>query len=728
MNFEAELNAEQLEVARHVEGPALVLAGAGSGKTRCATYRIVHLIKTGVPAHSILGLTFTNKAAKEMKHRIETLAHQHVLISTFHSLGARILRESIHHLGYNQKFTIYDEDDSIKLLKACMTDLDLTDARFDAKVFKGMISNSKNALTNPESCKVDASSKEIEKAFVKLYALYQVKLLEYNALDFDDLLYLIVKLFREHPDVLEFYQNRWQFLLIDEYQDTNAAQYEMVRLLVGKSHNIFAVGDPDQSIYSWRGANIRNIMDFERDFPGAKVFRLEQNYRSRSNILEAANELITHNYNRYEKKLWSDRGEGDLIKHFIGEDERDEAQFVAERIRFHHEVQGVSLNQIAVFYRTNSQSRPFEDQLLNRRIPYVIIGGVSFYQRREIKDILAFLRVVESEADYISFARTINLPKRGIGEVTLDKIREGATEEGLPVISFVEAVVKGHPLKTPIKFSPKQKEGLNSYMSVINQLREISKGGSLEDLVRTAINESGYMDYLKLDAETFDDRKENLSQFLGKAMEWDEFAEEPTLSSFLEEVSLKSNLDELKEEHDRISLMTLHNGKGLEFEVVFVVGLEEDLLPHVNTKLKGEDIEEERRLLYVGMTRAKEHLYLCHALSRRMWGQFRTQKESRFLKEVPSQYLQKIKMVTNYQPKRRARDESAFIDDADQSFVEEEEAGQFTQGDKVFHSKFGIGVVKGSSKGSMGLMYKVYFMNDKETKDLVAKYANLKLL
>lgn len=426
------LNLQQQLAVTHIEGPLLVLAGAGSGKTRIVTYRIVHLLQSGIAPSSILALTFTNKAAGEMRERVLKMTSANVLICTFHSLGVRILKECLHLMGYKPGFTIYDEEDSNRVLKTCLDDLGLKDKEFSVKIFKNLISNAKNQLTAPENIDETEFMSSVEQAFPKVYQLYQNKMKEYNAVDFDDLLYLTVRLLRENPDVLESYQSRWRFLLIDEYQDTNHAQYTLVQLLVEKNHNLFVVGDPDQSIYSWRGANIKNIMNFQSDFFGAKVIRLEQNYRSRSNILNAANDLIIQNMNRYEKNLWSELGEGEKLFVYIGQDERTEAEFVAHQILQLKSKAHLPLNEMVVFYRTNFQSRVFEDALLRKKIPYVIVGGISFYHRREIKDILSFMRLVHSGSDFVSFLRTINIPKRGFGEASLEKIRLAAESEGWP--------------------------------------------------------------------------------------------------------------------------------------------------------------------------------------------------------------------------------------------------------------------------------------------------------
>lgn len=734
----SQLNKEQRDAVETLNGPLLVLAGAGSGKTRVVTYRIVNLLEQQVDPSEILGLTFTNKAAAEMKERVQHLTQSQVLICTFHSLGARILREAIHVMGYSRSFTIYDEQDTEKLMKLCLSEMEGQTQKQDAKKFLQLISNAKNALHTPDQIDLKRLD-DSEKLFPAVYARYQAKLKEYNALDFDDLLYLPARLFLEHPDILEHYQQRWPYLLIDEYQDTNEAQYAIVRQLVAKHNNICVVGDPDQSIYSWRGANVNNILNFEKDYPGAKVIRLEQNYRSRTNILEGANALIANNKSRFEKNLWSDRGPGEKIKHFTADTERGEAEFVAEKVREHYEEHDVPLSQMAVFYRTNAQSRPLEDRLLAHHIPYLIVGGVSFYQRREIKDILAFLRMVHSGADFVSFARTINLPKRGLGESTIEKIRLAASQENLSILKFCEELVNGTSLKHPIRLSAKQREGLKSYVDVLHELKEINKSCQLKELVTAAIERSGYLSYIKEDMETFEDRKDNLNSLISKALEWELSTEEPTLSGFLEELSLKSSLDEADTTKDKVHLMTIHNGKGLEFSLVFLVGLEEDLFPHANSRDSASALEEERRLCYVGMTRAKDCLYLCDVRQRFLWGTTRSQRPSRFLREVPYEYLERMRhplIVRSsefsrphaYPVKHREEEEKQevqFIDEIDQTVPEIEE---LNINDAVFHKEFGIGIVRSAYQSSVGLTYKVFFSKDNRERSLVAKFAHLKKL
>lgn len=702
----SELNPQQAAAVEHVEGPLLVLAGAGSGKTKVVTHRIARLIDLGVLPQDILAVTFTNKAAEEMRTRIRSLKNVHVLASTFHSLGARILRESIHELGYKADFSIYDEEDSEKLVKQCLDSLQQSEEKGLARKIRHQISSAKNELISPE----EALQNDEDPLFPQVYALYQRRLKECNALDFDDLLYLTVQLLKEKEATRALYQQRWLFVLIDEYQDTNLAQYSLAKMLVASHQNIFAVGDPDQSIYSWRGAKYQNILNFESDFPGAKVITLDQNYRSTNLILQASNALIQHNADRYDKKLWSHLGDGPKIGVYVGQNERQEADFVANRIFKHISDQKIPLPEIAIFYRTNAQSRPFEDALLSHKIPYAIIGGLSFYQRKEIKDILSYLRMIVSNSDLLAFQRTINLPKRGLGAATIEKICEAASQRAAPIVSFCEELL-AHPAIAPeIKLGPKQKEGLRDYLSALHSLRNRRPHLAIHELISELIATCRYLQYLQEDPETFQDRKENIDELIGKAAEWQDETEEPTLLKFLEELSLRSSAEE-KTNLPTIKLMTLHNSKGLEFTLVFLVGLEEDLFPHINAKDSPKALEEERRLCYVGMTRAKRHLYLCSTIYRYMWGVARGMRPSRFLKEIPAQYLQ------NLSP-------SGLHQEREETF-EEEHLDGFSPGDAVVHREFGIGIVQKAYQGSFGITYEVNFPESGTRRTLVAKYAKL---
>jgi ATP-dependent DNA helicase UvrD/PcrA len=690
----SELNPQQERAVHHVEGPLLVLAGAGSGKTRVVTHRIAHLIDLGILPSDILAVTFTNKAAEEMKTRIRTLKNAQVLACTFHSLGARILRESIGSLGYSPDFTIYDEEDSEKLLKSCLEELNLAGEKGLLRQIRGEISVAKNDLIGPDEIANDLTRRAYER--------YQKKLKSCNALDFDDLLYLTVKLLQEDEKARAEYQNRWLFILIDEYQDTNLAQYTLAKILVEKHRNIFAVGDPDQSIYSWRGARYRNILNFESDFPGAEIVTLDQNYRSTTHILSAANALIQHNGERFDKKLWSQLGAGAKIGRYVAQNERQEAEFAAERIRSHIRNDAITYDDVAIFYRTNAQSRIFEDTLLSRQIPYTIIGGLSFYDRREVKDLLAYLRMVVSDTDLISFLRTVNLPRRGLGAAAIEKIAAAAGERGIAIFPFCEEILSHPGLCPDLKLGPKQREGLQDYVRTIRHLRNRRPSLKIHELLAEALSETRYMRYLQEDPETFQDRKENLDELLGKAAEWEEEREEPTLLQFLEELSLRSAARQ-DSRLPSVKLMTLHNSKGLEFTLVFLVGLEEDLFPHINAKEDPAALEEERRLCYVGMTRAKRFLYLTSSVYRFMWGAARLMRLSRFLKEIPAEYIENYSPASHY----------------------EQESEEFHPGDRVYHKQFGAGVVQAAAQTSLGLTYEVYFPDAETTRTLAAKYAKL---
>lgn len=734
MKFLEKLNKEQYTAVTTTEGPLLVLAGAGSGKTRVVTYRIIYLLQMGVPAAQILAVTFTNKAAQEMRERVHAIAKTDVLICTFHSLGLRFLRRNIHVLGYSHNFSIYDEEDVSDVLKTCFKEMHIAseseeDLKAQLKAAKRYISQAKSNPSEGQEADFKARTPHSKGAqFEAIFKNYQAKLKRYNAVDFDDLLYLSVKILQEFPAVRESYQNRWSHLLIDEYQDTNHAQYLLVKYLIAKTQNLCVVGDPDQSIYAWRGANIDNIMNFEKEYPAAKIIMLEQNYRSRSNILDAANALISHNELRYEKKLWSDRGKGDKITLFIGNNEKEEAQFIAKTLQHHHMHENTPWKQMVVFYRTHAQSRVFEDFFYLARLPYLIIGGISFYQRREIKDILAFLRMVQSGVDFLAFQRSINLPKRGLGVSTLEKLHRGANATGVSIFAYCESIVDDPEFKTPFRLSLKQQQGLKDYVQLIRELRSANQAGPLHSLVREAIDKSRYLEYLQKDPLTLQERQENLSSLIAKASEWELSSSEPALASFLEELSLKSHLDEAEGSKDRVHLMTIHNGKGLEYETVFLTGLEEGLFPHANAMDALQDIEEERRLCYVGLTRAKEHLYLSYARKRNFWGTPRMQQASSFLSEIPAEYIEEISTPlpspspAAFRPKKPAiREEEPFSDE----YAYQE---PFEVGDLVSHLKHGRGVIKHIYMGNAGLTFKILFNEDELERTLVAAHAHLKKL
>ncbi len=686
------LNPQQKKAVEHEEGPLLVLAGAGSGKTRIVTYRIAHLLQKGILPEDILAVTFTNKAAEEMKKRVWSLTGQKILTCTFHSLGARILRESISFLGYLPDFTIYDEEDSLKLLKTCLQTLEVKEEKTTLKALKKAISSYKNDLLGPE----DTS---ISPFFSKAYALYQRKLKECNALDFDDLLYLSVTLLKAEKALLHQYQHRWLFVLIDEYQDTNYAQYVLTKLLVSSHKNLFAVGDPDQSIYSWRGARYQNILHFSSDFEGASTLALEQNYRSTHHILQASNHLISHNSNRYEKNLWSSLGEGEKISLFYAPSEREEMLYLWEKITFLQKEKKVPLEEMVIFYRTNAQSRLFEDLFLSKNMAYEIIGGISFYQRKEIKDILAFMKMILSSSDLISLERTLFLTQKGLGKTSLQKIAALAEKAKEPLFSFCEKNFAHLSLRGA------QQQALKAYIDLILRLREkTSSSTSILSILETLLQETNYLLYLKQDLETFQDRKENLEALLSKAVEWQEASETISLQAFLEDISLQTKG---VEKTSGIKLMTFHNGKGLEFEAVFISGLEEDLLPHINAKEEEEKLEEERRLFYVGMTRAKKYLFLLSCIRRYVWGSPRIMKPSRFLQEIPPENL--------LEPSQKKTS----------LFEENQNPSSFKAGAKVRHPEFGEGVIQRVYHTSYGTTYDVFFLQGQTLRSLVAKYAKL---
>jgi DNA helicase II / ATP-dependent DNA helicase PcrA len=739
----ADLNDIQQKAAQHKEGPMLVLAGAGSGKTRIVTYRILHLLNTGVRPSEILALTFTNKAAGEMKERLFQASSSPVLVTTFHSLGARLLREYAEgFLGLKESFAIYDENDSERLIKACLDEMGIKDKRLSTKAVRARISNAKNALESPSEFSVEEPTDEKVK---QLYSIYERRLREYNAVDFDDLLYLVARLLKERSDVLEAIQDRFKYFLIDEYQDTNHAQYSIAKMLSSKSKNLFVVGDPDQSIYSWRGANIGNILNFEKDFPGAEVIKLEQNYRSSENILEAANGLIQENESRYEKNLWSALGPGEKVAVHVLDTEYSEADFVLGNIQ-EQLAKGVPYNEIAILYRTNAQSRSIEDACLNGSIPYVVIGGISFYQRKEIKDALSFLRLIASPVDFMSFQRVVKALKLSVGDTSLSKIQsalsvymESAASAQRTLWALIDKVIDC-PSEFAMRLGQKQRDDLMRLKALFQNLTDYAQEASVAQVLQEAIDQSHYMSILRLDPDTFEDRKENLDSLLAKATDF-EMDEDPSLLGFLNDIALKTNLDEGSALHGRIRLMTMHNAKGLEFEVVYLVGMEEDLFPHVNSKGDFTKLEEERRLCYVGMTRAKKKLFLTSCKKRNVWGASRMMLPSRFLSELPDKHIERHgshsfdysyghehsgnfsrRLPENFRHSSLRKSTSSTVRSVPKESFEPGEV--FEVGDTISHPDFGKGQIKNVYEGSFGWMYDVVFSNGDE-KTLVAKFAPL---
>lgn len=642
MSIYDTLNEPQREAVLHTDGPLLILAGAGSGKTRVLTHRIAYLIdERGVNPWNILAITFTNKAAEEMRQRVDSLVSfgaESIWVSTFHSACVRILRRFIDRLGYDNRFTIYDTDDQKTLMKEVCRKVDI-----DTKVYKernllAAVSSAKNEMILPDEFELNAGGDFGQLKIAKVYREYEAQLKANNALDFDDLLVKTVQLLETQPDVLEYYQERFRYIMVDEYQDTNTVQFRLVRLLAGKYRNLCVVGDDDQSIYKFRGANIRNILDFEHEFPDAHVVRLEQNYRSTGNILNAANGVIRNNRNRKEKTLWTDNGDGEKIQLRQFDTAFDEAEYIAEDIK--KEVQeGASYNDSAVLYRTNAQSRLFEEKFIAMNIPYKIVGGINFYARREIKDLLAYLKTVDNGQDDLAVRRIINVPKRGIGLTTINRIQESADERG---IGFYEALLAPDLIPGVGRSASK----LDSFAALIEYFKGQTEKESITDLLREIIEKTGYVESLeaedKVEAES---RIENIDELVNKAAAYEEDCqdrgEEVSLSGFLEEVALVADIDSLDEDQDYVVLMTLHSAKGLEFPHVYLAGMEDGLFPSYMTITSddNEDLEEERRLCYVGITRAEEKLTLTCARRRMVRGETQFNKMSRFIKEIPMELI-----------------------------------------------------------------------------------------
>jgi DNA helicase II / ATP-dependent DNA helicase PcrA len=641
MNLLHNLNPPQREAVLHGEGPLLILAGAGSGKTRVIVHRIVHLIKeSGVPPWQILAVTFTNKAAGEMRDRVEKLlgGGEVPLIATFHSACARILRREIQHLGYDRNFAIYDDRDSEKLLKEIVTGLALDEKRFPAKMFASAIDDCKNAGRLPAD--LPAGDFFREKLAV-VYAAYQERLKKCNALDFGDLVLLTVRLYETVPEVLERYREKYRWLMVDEYQDTNPVQYRLIRLLAGERRNLCVVGDDDQSIYRWRGADIRNILDFEKDFPGVKVVKLEQNYRSTQTILTSAGAVVEKNRGRKVKTLWTENPGGDRIVYRRLTDEREEARFVCREIGRHLR-QGGRLADVAVFYRTNAQSRVVEDALVADAVPYRMVGGMRFYERLEIKDILAYLKVLVNPADEIALKRIINTPPRGIGHATVEKIAELADRRG---VIFGEAL--GEAAKSGL-LAPGPRGRVAVFQAMLERFKGAAETLPLTELATRVIEETGYATKLQEEgSEEADDRLANIQELLAALEEFERSSEERTLSAFLEQVALVSDLERGESGREAATLMTLHSAKGLEFPLVFMIGMEERLFPHVRSLEDPAAMEEERRLCYVGMTRARERLFIANARRRRIFGQDQYNPPSRFIGDIPRNLLD---MEEEYQP------------------------------------------------------------------------------
>jgi len=707
LELEKHLNSAQLTAVKSINNPLLVIAGAGSGKTRVLTYKISYLIREiGVDPFNILAITFTNKAAKEMKKRVVELVGkigEVMWVSTFHSFCARILRYEIYHKGISSNFVIYDDSDQVSLTAKCLSELNIDSKRFLPRAVHSVISDAKNRLINSENY-IENATDYYEKTVARVYPLYQQKLIKANAVDFDDLLMYTAEIFKEYPEIKEKYQEKFRYILVDEFQDTNIAQNEIVLLLAQKYKNVYVVGDDDQSIYSWRGAEIENIIGFDKNFKDTKIIKLEQNYRSTKKILDAANSLILHNESRKNKKLWTENIEGDLISRYTAADEKEEASFVISEIKKLTESGNKKYRDFAVFYRTNAQSRAVEEQLIKEGIPYKIYGGLRFYDRREIKDMLAYLKLISNPKDIISLLRIVNVPGRKIGKATLTAVEKFAAENK---ITFVEAFYRNSEIKFLGQALQKR---IDNFIEMMGNFRsDASKGCEIYKLLEKIWTDTGYMLQLKneytIDAEN---RQENLKELLTVTKEYDLKAKETgqdagisVLEGFLEEISLITDIDNYDTGSDAVVLMTLHNAKGLEYPVVFIIGMEDGIFPHSRSMESIAELEEERRLCYVGITRAQEKVFLVCAVSRSIFGNTSYRNVSRFLKEIPKNLVRDENAGSAHNKKAAAysRTEAFYKkppdDDmwADYASSESPVYADYRVGDFVVHKMWGKGKI-----------------------------------
>ena len=756
MGYLEKLNPQQREAVQHTEGPLLILAGAGSGKTRVLTCRIAYLIEhCGVRPWNIMAITFTNKAAGEMRERVDGLVgmgSEAIWVSTFHSSCCRILRRYIDRIGYDNSFTIYDTDDSRQVMKAVIKELELNPKIYKEKALLGKISAAKNNLVSPDEMEADASRWE-EKQTARAYRAYQKRLKKNNALDFDDLLVLAVELFEKAPDVLESYQERFRYILIDEYQDTNTVQFRFVKLLAEKYRNICVVGDDDQSIYKFRGANIMNILNFEKSFPGAKVIKLEQNYRSTQSILDAANEVISNNSGRKEKKLWTDNGQGTRVRFREFQTGYDEAEFVAWEIAKKVREENRSYRDYAVLYRTNAQSRLFEEKMIAADIPYKLVGGVNFYSRREIKDMLAYLKTVDNGLDDLAVQRIVNVPKRGVGATSLARVQNYALENG---ISFYEALQDADR----IPGLGRSLNGIRKFTTLIGRLRAAGREYlNVREILEMIISETGYV--AELEEEGTDEDKariENINELVSKTADYMEQAENPSLSEFLQQVSLVADIDSVDPDGDYVLLMTLHSAKGLEFDYVYMTGMEENTFPSYMA-VSGEDseeLEEERRLCYVGITRARKELTMTAAQMRMVRGEPQFLRASRFVREIPRDLIEREGETTDTRnfmkppevsmdrimkfgtvgaergygsfgsrPVRSPRGQAGNHYSLNQFRVQKADHLDYQEGDRVRHVKFGDGTVQNIKDGGKDYEVTVDF-DTCGVKRMFASFAKLK--
>lgn len=723
------LNDRQCEAVKHTEGPLLITAGAGSGKTKVLTCRIAHLLELGVAPYRILAITFTNKAAKEMKERVTNLVGAQadsIWLSTFHSFCAKLLRFEVDGFhGYTRNFTIYDSSDQLVLVKDCLKKLNLDDKQFMPRSVLGTISSAKNVLMDAKAFAAKASD-FYEQKVADVYALYQEKLRENNAVDFDDLLFLAVRLLQEKEDVREKYQSRFQDILVDEYQDTNHAQYALTKILAARWRNICVVGDADQSIYAWRGADIRNIIDFTRDYPDAASIKLEQNYRSTKTILHAANAVIDNNESRPKKTLWTENPAGNKIIHYQAQTEHDEADYIAGVIYNRHEISHEPYGDMAILFRTNAQSRVLEEKLMRYAIPYTMVGGTKFYDRKEIKDVLAYLRLLYNPEDSLSLTRIINVPKRNIGATTMEHVAAYAAEQG---ISLFEALSS----TDEIPVTKRARTSLENFAAMIFDLLNDIEGKDVLSLIETVIKQTGYGDMLDKEAEhdpQGESRKENVGEFLSVAKDYMDSNPDGNLQDFLENVALVSDVDDFESSDSKVTLMTLHAAKGLEFPVVFLTGLDEGLFPHSRTLLDPSQVEEERRLAYVGITRAERQLYVTNAITRTMYGRISAYMPSRFLAEIPPQlmedYHRKSTMPQSRTTAVPGKQRVSILTKPVASSLPKKHAvtDTYAKGDKVRHKIWGIGTVLQVIGEGANMQMKIQFPT-KGVRQVVVKYAPL---
>jgi DNA helicase-2/ATP-dependent DNA helicase PcrA len=722
IDFLKDLNPAQREAVTYVSGPLLVLAGAGSGKTRVLAYRIAYLVGVKkINPHKILAVTFTNKAAGEMKSRVEKLIGRtgfDIWMSTFHSLCARILRVEAGVLGYTRAFSIYDEDDQLSLIKKCMEELNISTKEFSKEAIQSHISKAKDKLIDWQEY-ASLTEDVFEQKTAKVYELYERKMKEANAFDFDDLIMKTVEILRNYPSILEKYQNRFEYILVDEYQDTNHAQYVLVNLLASKNRNLCVVGDEDQSIYGWRGADIHNILDFERDYPDAKVVKLEENYRSTQVILDTATAVVRNNKKRKGKTLYTQMKGGEKVCLLYVEDDRLESKACVRRIQHLMEKQNSTRSDFVILYRTNAQSRLFEQELRNNGIPYVIVGGVRFYERKEIKDILAYLKIIANPKDDLSLKRIINAPSRGIGDKTISKIEDFCRKENLSLFEGINHIEKIEGI------SPRLKNVIHEFSKMMLQFSKAKEKLPIDELTEMIAEKSGYLDELKkektIEAEN---RIENVKELVNATSEFKERSDNPTLEGFLEEVSLITDIDQWDNTKDAVTLMTLHAAKGLEFPVVFIAGLEEGLFPISRSLEDPSDLEEERRLFYVGITRARKRLFLSHALHRRRFGEM-TNLRSRFLDEIPEELLEVEDFVST-------RWETPAKPDLERIETFSPETASLYDsllqvGTRVIHSHWGEGQISQREGSGEDLKLTVIFRGGLKKK-LLAKYADLEIV